>query len=349
MAEEDNVKFMRRCLELASKAEGLTYPNPMVGAVIVHKGIIIGEGYHLRAGGPHAEVLSIQSVRDRTLLRDSSLYVNLEPCSHFGRTPPCADLIVSLSIPRVVIGTTDPSDKVSGKGVERMRKAGCEVTAGILGEECRRLNRRFFTFHEKKRPYITLKWAESADGFIDVIRGKEHGPGPNWISGKPERALVHKWRSEEQAILVGGETVRTDNPKLNVRDWTGNDPLKLVLSGSGSISPDSSVVKGDGKTVVFTYNRKVAFPVTETVLLDENIPSCRQVADYLYVNEIQSLLIEGGAKVIGHFIENGMWDEARVFRGKSFFGGGVPAPVLGTRPSSTVTFSSSVLDIFLNS
>ena len=170
MPETDDDKFMRRCLELASKAEGMTYPNPMVGSVIVHEGKIIGEGYHLRAGEPHAEVNAINSVSDKTKLKSSTLYVNLEPCSHFGKTPPCADLIISMGIPRIEIGTTDTSEKVSGKGIQKLRDAGCEVETGILNAECRRLNRRFFTFHEKKRPYITLKWAQSADGFLDIIR-----------------------------------------------------------------------------------------------------------------------------------------------------------------------------------
>jgi diaminohydroxyphosphoribosylaminopyrimidine deaminase/5-amino-6-(5-phosphoribosylamino)uracil reductase len=233
MVEAEVNIFMKRCLELASKAEGMTYPNPMVGSVIVHEGKIIGEGFHLKAGGPHAEVNAINSVSDKSKLKDSTLYVNLEPCSHFGKTPPCADLIIANSVPRVVIGTLDTSEKVSGQGLSRLKNAGCEVITGVLEKECRRLNRRFFTFHEKNRPYITLKWAQSADGYLDMIRTSDQNTGPNWITGNPERVLVHRWRAGEQAILVGAGTLRVDNPKLNVREWTGNNPLRLVLSSSG--------------------------------------------------------------------------------------------------------------------
>ena len=187
MEENDEIKFMRRCLELAVKAEGMTYPNPMVGAVIVYDGKIIGEGYHLKSGGPHAEVIAINSVIDKSLLKSSTLYVSLEPCSHFGKTPPCADLIISQSIPRVVVGTADSNSKVSGKGLSKLRSAGCKVISGVLEEECRRVNRRFFTFHEKKRPYITLKWAQSADRYLDILRSEDHRIEPTWITGKPER------------------------------------------------------------------------------------------------------------------------------------------------------------------
>jgi diaminohydroxyphosphoribosylaminopyrimidine deaminase / 5-amino-6-(5-phosphoribosylamino)uracil reductase len=187
MEEKDDIKFMRRCLELAAGAEGLTYPNPLVGSVVVHDGRIIGEGYHIMAGGPHAEVIAINSVQDKSMLKDSTLYVNLEPCSHFGKTPPCADFIISNCIHRVVAGTADPSNKVSGRGFARLRDAGCAVTMGVCEEECRRLNRRFFTFHLKRRPYITLKWAQSADGYLDILRSEDQAAKPTWITGKPER------------------------------------------------------------------------------------------------------------------------------------------------------------------
>ena len=198
MEEKDDIKFMRRCLDLAYKGKGLTYPNPMVGSVIEFDGKIVGEGYHFKAGGPHAEVNAINSVPVKTKLKYSTLYVTLEPCSHFGKTPPCADFIISNSIPRVVIGTIDTSEKVSGQGIARLREAGCEVITGVMEEECRWLNRRFFTFHEKKRPYIILKWAQSADRYIDIQRTKDNKAGPTWITGKPERILVHKWRASEQ-------------------------------------------------------------------------------------------------------------------------------------------------------
>ena len=206
MPESTDNKFMKRCLDLAVRAEGMTYPNPLVGSVIVYEGVIIGEGYHLRAGAPHAEVNAINSVSDKLLLSKSTLYVSLEPCSHSGKTPPCADFIVSNNIPRVVVGTADTSSKVSGRGISRLKTAGCDVICGILEAECRSINRRFFTFHEKGRPYITLKWAQSADGYIDVPRNGKSKSKPAWITGKSERVLVHRWRASEQSILVGAHT-----------------------------------------------------------------------------------------------------------------------------------------------
>ncbi len=348
MDENDDIKFMGRCLELAEKAEGLTYPNPMVGSVVVCDGKIIGEGYHLSAGGPHAEVIAINSVVDKSRLRDSTIYVSLEPCSHFGKTPPCADFIIGHAIPRVVAGTADPSDKVSGKGFARLRETGCEVITGVYEEDCRRLNRRFFTFHEKKRPYITLKWAESADGFLDILRSEFHEVQPTWITGKAERSLVHKWRSEEQSILAGAGTVRADDPKLNVRDWKGRDPQRLILSRSGKIDKGSSMLKEKGITVVFTSNTEEEVPGIVKIKLDENQDSGRQIADYLFNSGIQSLLIEGGAMVLGHFISSGLWDEARIFKGEKSFERGVPAPLLNGKLISQTEFSASILEIYLN-
>lgn len=346
MEETEDIKFMRRCLELASKAEGLTYPNPMVGSVLVCNGKILGEGYHLKSGESHAEVNAINSVSDKTKLKLSTLYVNLEPCSHTGKTPPCADFIISNAIPRVVIGTIDSSEKVSGKGVTRLRAAGCEVKTGILEEECRKLNRRFFTFHEKRRPYITLKWAQSADGYLDILRSEDHEIEPTWITGKPERVLVHKWRASEQAILVGAGTVRADNPRLNVREWNGPDPLKIILSSSGSVDKGSAINNTDGKIVVFTHNLKANVPNAE--MLKEDLPSSLQITGYLYNSGIQSLLIEGGAQVLNHFISTGLWDEARIFTGNNYFKRGIKAPMINGTLSSKTVFSGSSLEIYLN-
>jgi diaminohydroxyphosphoribosylaminopyrimidine deaminase/5-amino-6-(5-phosphoribosylamino)uracil reductase len=348
MEENDEIKFMRRCLELAVKAEGLTYPNPMVGAVVVYNGKIIGEGYHLKSGGPHAEVIAINSVTDRSLLKSSTLYISLEPCSHYGKTPPCTDLIISHSIPRVVVGTPDSNNKVSGQGLSRLRNAGCEVISGVLEEECRRVNRRFFTFHEKKRPYITLKWAQSADGYIDIQRSEDQRIEPTWITGKPERSLVHKWRSEEESILVGAGTVRADNPKLNVRDWKGDNPLRLILSSSGNIGKEAYLLKDGGETIVFTNEKESEIPGALKIVLDYNIPASRQIVQYLYDSGIQSLLIEGGTQVLDHFISNRLWDEARIFTGEKYFGGGVAAPVVRGKLFSKTIFSSSILEIYLN-
>jgi diaminohydroxyphosphoribosylaminopyrimidine deaminase/5-amino-6-(5-phosphoribosylamino)uracil reductase len=349
MVETDEFKYMRRCLELASMAEGLTYPNPMVGAVVVQGGGIIGEGYHLKSGGPHAEVIAIDSVIDKSRLNDSTLYVSLEPCSHFGKTPPCADYIISGHIPRVVVGTKDSSDKVSGMGIARLINAGCNVTVGVLDEECRRLNRRFFTFHEKRRPYITLKWAQSIDGYIDIMRSEGHNAEPTWITGKAERSLVHKWRAEEQSILAGGATVRLDNPRLNVRDWTGNDPLKLILSRSGNIDKNSAVFKEGEETLIFTSNMQTNIPGASIIKLDESGPACLQIASYLYDRGIQSLFVEGGATLLNHFISNGLWDEARIFTGEKAFNVGVKGPVLEGKLLLKNFFTESILEIYLNS
>jgi len=347
MPEEVDIKFMQRCLELASKAEGMTYPNPLVGSVIVNNGRIIGEGYHLKAGGPHAEVMAVNSVTNRDLLGSSAIYVNLEPCSHYGKTPPCADMIIKHKIPKVIIGTTDTSEKISGRGIDRLRESGCEVITGVLKEECRRLNRRFFTFHEKNRPYITLKWAQSRDGFIDINRPYAQSGEPTWITGRPERILVHKWRAEEQAILAGAGTVRADNPRLNVREWEGNNPKIIILSGSGELDPDSAVLEKPG-SVIFTYNKNMYFPGSEAVIMDENMRAAVSVSDYLRNNGIQSLLIEGGARVLEHFITTGYWDEARIFEGYAPFNDGVRAPEISGKLFLTKKFTQSTLRIILN-
>lgn len=344
MKENVDDKFMRRCLDLAFGAEGMTYPNPMVGSVVVHDGRIIGEGFHLKAGLPHAEVNAINSVKEREKLKESTLYVNLEPCSHFGRTPPCADFIIVCGIPKVVIGATDTSSKVGGKGINRLREAGVEVTTGILEKECRFLNRRFFTFNEKRRPWIILKWACSADGFMDTDRSASDSSRPTWISGKPERVLVHKWRSQEQAVLVGAGTVRYDHPMLNVREWEGGDPLAIVLSSSGNISLQS--VKG--RALVFTNDQSARITGAEIIRLRTDYPSSLQVTEFLYDAGIQSLIVEGGASILNHFISCNLWDEARIFTGKTRFHNGVPGPALKSVAAEEFDFEGSRLKIYLN-
>ncbi len=348
MVEGNDVKYIRRCLELAAGAEGLTYPNPMVGAVIVHDEKIIGEGFHIKAGGPHAEVNAINSVSDKSLLKSSTLYVNLEPCSHYGKTPPCADLIISHGIPEVVVGTPDTSEKVSGKGLEKLRSAGLKVRTGILEQECRYLNRRFFSTVERKRPYIILKWAQSADGFIDRVRTPESGSKPVWITGNPEKVLVHKWRSCEQAILAGAGTIRADDPQLNVREWTGHQPFKVVLSRSGAVGQNSAFAKPYGTFVVLTFDRKNDLPDAVKIILDYNKPSAEQIVEYLYNRGIQSLFVEGGAEVLNHFIDTGLCDEARIFTGKSVFGAGIKAPELkGMSLIKKAEYSKSGLETYL--
>jgi diaminohydroxyphosphoribosylaminopyrimidine deaminase/5-amino-6-(5-phosphoribosylamino)uracil reductase len=349
MTETDDIKFIRRCVELASKAEGMTYPNPVVGAVIVYEGKIIGEGYHLKAGGPHAEVLAIDSVKDRQKLSGSTLYVSLEPCSHFGKTPPCTSLIINSKIPVVVAGTIDTSDKVCGNGFAMLREAGIKVIHDIAQDECRWINRRFFTFHEKKRPYIILKWAQSSDGFIDYKRVRNKPQGPGWITGNSEKILVHRWRATEQSILVGAETARNDNPLLNVREWSGNNPVRLILSGSGLLPENLSMNSLIGSQVIFTFHPdRLNHSTSVIVKLNKKEPAALQVVDYLYKWGIQSLFIEGGTKVLNHFISTGLWDEARIFHGKQVFQEGIKAPEIEGKLLSKTKFSNSILEFIIN-
>lgn len=346
---------MRRAIQLAGMAEGSTSPNPMVGAVVVHEGLIIGEGYHLRAGTPHAEVHAITAVGDRSLLKDSTIYVSLEPCSHHGRTPPCADLIISSGIPRVVVGTVDPNPLVAGSGIARLREAGVEVITGVAEEECRRLNRRFFTWHEKKRPYVILKWARSADGFIDLHRQPGATPEPNWITGMAERVLVHRWRAAEDAILAGGGTVRADNPSLTVRYWSGKNPIRIIISRSGDMDPHSAVFDGSAETILFTCNEKAIIPGARIIKLtsgerftEEVLTTgpgfIGEVLTTLHAMGVQSLFVEGGALIISRFVEAGLWDEARRFTGTARFTEGVPDPFPDFTPASRVKFEKSILD-----
>ncbi len=332
---------MRRCLQLAANGLGSTYPNPLVGCVIVHQGKIIGEGWHRKAGEAHAEVNAIDSVEDKTQLKDSELYVNLEPCSHHGRTPPCADLIVKMGIPRVFIGSLDDNAKVNGTGVARLEKNGCQVTTGILEKECRELNRRFFTFHSEKRPYIILKWAESADGFLFPPENRAEEKGPVWISNEYSRQLVHKWRAEEGAILVGTRTVLQDDPSLTVREVKGNSILRLVIDRQGKSDWASKVFQSGSQTVVFAsrddHPGSVPEELKKSVRIEEldfsaSLPE--QIADFLFRQEVQSLIIEGGAVTLNSFIEAGLWDEARIFKGENRFNGGISAPNLPGVPLS---------------
>lgn len=340
---------MRRCLELAVKGLGSTAPNPMVGCVIVHKDRIIGEGFHRMYGGPHAEVMAINSVLDITLLTDSVLYVNLEPCSHFGKTPPCTGLICEKNIPAVISGTLDPNPIVSGKGIQFLKEKGMNVVTDILKAECINLNKRFFTFHMKKRPFIILKWAQTKDCFIDVDR-QEHGTKRiTWITDEASRRLVHKWRAEEQAILVGSRTVMMDNPRLTTRNWPGKNPLRLVIDREGSLSGDLKILDGSVETVIFTYKPKRDQTNLKYFLLDRNKDSISTVLEFLYTNNIQSLIVEGGKMLIDEFLRQEIWDEARVFTGNVTFGKGIPAPVLLSEPVEQFEFAESLLKIYKNS
>jgi len=348
MTSSDDLIFMHRCLELAGKAEGYTSPNPLVGAVIVHDGRIIGEGYHLEAGTPHAEVHAINAVADKTLLPHSSLYVSLEPCSHHGRTPPCADLIISSGIRRVVIGTGDTSLKVAGKGIERMRQAGIEVIPGVAEDECREINRRFFTMHEKHRPYVILKWARSADGFIDTVRAPGEAVGPHWITGMPERILVHRWRAAEDAILAGGATIRADNPSLDVRFWKGRNPVRIIVSRSGNIDPHAKVLNGPAKVKLFTSDSSITLPGAEVVQFSDDQHLAGSVLKILFEMKLQSVFVEGGAFIINRFADSDLWDEARRFTGRMNFGNGVADPFPSFRPDKAFSFAKSTLEITRN-
>ena len=327
--------YMLRCLQLASNGLGTTYPNPLVGAVVVHKDLIIGEGWHRKAGEPHAEVKAIDSVKNPDLLKDSTLYVNLEPCSHFGRTPPCADLIIEKKIRKVVIGSLDFNDRVCGRGIEKLKSAGCEVVVGVLEEKCKELNKRFFTFHLKKRPYVLLKWAESFDGYISPERFEElnldelKNREPYWISNNYSRSLVHKFRAEEQSILIGARTALMDNPKLDVRSYSGKDPLRILIDRRLSITKDANLYNGAVETLVFCEtlpDRKEYFPKVDFIKLSFGDQLEEQVLDELYKRGIQSVLVEGGGQILRGFIEKSLWDEAILFKGLSIFGKGTKAP-----------------------
>lgn len=332
-------KYIKRCIELAQNGFGTTYPNPMVGSVIVYDDKIIGEGWHKKSGEPHAEVNAVRSVKDKSLLKKATIYVSLEPCSHFGKTPPCCDLIIANKIPNVVVGTVDPNEKVAGRGIKKLIEAGATVTVGILEDECNELNKRFFTFHQKKRPYIILKWAESQDGFLAPEKEIDQERKPIWITNQFSRQLVHKWRSEEQAILVGTQTVVDDNPKLNTRDWSGNNPVRVVLDQNNRISKDSFIFDDSVKTIVFSKsesNISTENTIFEKIDFDENMIS--QILDVLYQHQIQSIIIEGGKQTLQSFIDLDLWDEARIFIGTNVFEKGTKAPII----SKTNIFKTTI-------
>ncbi|WP_317131736.1 bifunctional diaminohydroxyphosphoribosylaminopyrimidine deaminase/5-amino-6-(5-phosphoribosylamino)uracil reductase RibD [Maribacter flavus] len=346
-----NEKYMRRCLEIAKNGMGTTAPNPSVGAVIVHNDRIIGEGYTSPFGGPHAEVNAICSVKDKTLLSKSTLYVTLEPCSHFGKTPPCANFIVENKIPKVVIGLKDPHEKVAGKGMEILEKAGCSVTMGVLEKECREHHRRFLTFHEQKRPYIVLKWAETADGFIAPIKELRNSKAePYWITNTYSRQLVHKWRSEEQAILVGTNTVLEDNPKLDTRLWKGSAPIRLIIDKNRKIPKGFHVLDGKQPTIVISSINNLDNKIQNYNLqfIEFNDKFILGLSKNLFVRNILSVFVEGGAKTLQAFIDANLWDEARIFIGKNTFEKGIKAPTLQGQLTTERSIVNDQLKIIRN-
>lgn len=347
-------KYIKRCIELAKNGLGTTYPNPLVGSVIVFENQIIGEGWHQKAGEPHAEVHAINSVKNKSLLSKSTIYVSLEPCSHFGKTPPCADLIIENNIANVVLGTVDPNEKVAGKGIQKLIAAGIHVTTGILEAECNELNKRFFTFHQQKRPYIILKWAETADGFIapnenlrKALNANEQKPV--WITNRYSRQLVHKWRSEEQAILVGTQTVVDDNPSLNVRYWTGNQPIRIVIDRQNRLEETLAIFQSSQITMALSESKKEFKNEnckSEIIHFDGNV--AQEICDVLFRNQIQSVIIEGGAKTLQTFIDENLWDEARIFKGTNSFLTGTKAPVFSGKMNEQKTILDDTLLIFKN-
>ncbi|MDD7887427.1 bifunctional diaminohydroxyphosphoribosylaminopyrimidine deaminase/5-amino-6-(5-phosphoribosylamino)uracil reductase RibD [Flavivirga sp. 57AJ16] len=327
--------YIKRCIEIAKNGLGSTSPNPMVGSVVVYNNKIIGEGYTSPYGGNHAEVNAINSVANKSLLKEATIYVTLEPCSHFGKTPPCSDLIIHHKIPNIVIGCIDDNVKVAGKGIKKLIDANCNVTVGVLEAACKEHHKRFFTFHNKKRPYIILKWAETNDGFIAPKNRKEQKPV--WITNKYSRQLVHKWRSEEQAILVGTNTVLQDNPSLTVREWKGKHPTRVVIDKSLKLPKKLSIFNNEAKTIVMSEN---------LIDFNKNIP--QQICAVLHENDITSVIVEGGRKMLQTFIDENLWDEARVFKGPIEFKEGVYAPKFSGKLISEEKIMSDTLKIYKN-
>jgi diaminohydroxyphosphoribosylaminopyrimidine deaminase / 5-amino-6-(5-phosphoribosylamino)uracil reductase len=320
-------KYMYRCLELAGKGIGKTRSNPMVGAVIVYNSKIIGEGYHQEFGGPHAEVNAVHSVKDKSLLKDSTLYVNLEPCSHYGKTPPCSMLIKDTGIENVVIGARDPNPLVAGGGISFLQNNGINISLGLLENECRWLNRRFYTFYEQKRPYIILKWARSLDGYIDNRDKNFIESPPLNISNKISKFLAHKWRSEEMGIMAGTNTINWDNPSLDVRLYFGRNPERFTFEGKTGIRKDAKILNDGMSTVIFTKASAISNGNVEYVNLADYNQSLDQVMTELHKRNILSLIVEGGSKLIENFILQDLWDEARIFTGKIYADKGLKAPV----------------------
>ncbi len=337
--------YMNRCLELAKNGLGTASPNPMVGCVIVKDGYIIGEGWHRKSEEPHAEVNAINSVVDHVILQQATLYVSLEPCSHHGKTPPCVDLIVEKKIPKVVIACRDKNSKVNGRGIEKLQDSGIEVTEAILQKEVEFLNRRFFTYHTKKRPYVILKWAQTLDGFMDKNR-KPHEKGVNWITNPYTKARVHRWRACEDAILVGTQTVLNDDPELTVKELKGKDPLRIIIDCDLKI-PSTARIFNNSNVMVF-HHKKHFRTKEKYVELDFKKEVISQILNYCYQKNIQSVLVEGGATTLEYFINQSLWDEARVIIGNITFGNGLKAPKILTNANSIKSIGKDLLLSYYN-
>ena len=333
----EHESFMQRCVDLAYLGQGNVSPNPMVGCVIVKNGLIIGEGYHSEFGGKHAEIKAIESVIDQKEIENSTVYISLEPCVHHGKTPPCVHELINRKIKTAVIGSRDSNPIVGGKGIESLKRVGIEVIENILEEECRKLNKRFFTFHEKRRPYVILKWAQTTDGYLD--KNREIGEkGVNWISSPESKVLVHKWRSEEQSILVGRNTILNDNPSLTVREISGKNPTRIVIDSQLQLSKDVNIFSKDAPTLVFNRLKNDKIDGVEWIKISET--STKHILDELFKRNIQSVLVEGGSRTLQYFIIDNVWDEARVIVGDVKFGDGIKAPVMNKVPSRAHQFSN---------
>lgn len=332
--------LMQRCIDLAQLGKGRVAPNPMVGCVILKDKHIIGESFHSHFGSSHAELSAIESVIDKSRLEFATVYVSLEPCAHFGKTPPCVDLLIKYKIKKVVIGCRDINPLVSGKGIQKLRNAGIEVVEGVLEEECKRLNKRFFTFHEKKRPFVILKWAQTSDGYLDKLRQKGE-VGMNLISAQETKALVHKWRSEEQSILVGRNTIINDNPSLTVREYKGKNPIRIVIDSQLQISSDVNIYSEEAPTIVFNRLKNEVKENIEWVKISET--STSNILAELYKRNIISVFVEGGSRTLQYFIIDNVWDEARVIVSNINFGDGIKAPVISKVPYDNFKFGEDMI------
>jgi len=335
--------FMKKCLELAKKGMGYVSPNPMVGCVIVFNDEIIGEGYHQEYGTDHAEVNAIENVKDKSLLKKSTLYVNLEPCVHFGKTPPCTNLIIESKIPKVVIGCADSYSEVSGKGIKKMQNRGIEIIVGVLGKESRELNKRFFTFHEKKRPYIILKWAESKDGFMAPLNQNK----PFWMTSSESKKLVHKWRAEEEAILIGRITAKKDNPSLTVREVAGSNPIRIIIDKNLTLSGDLNLFNSDAKTIIFNSLKSEENGTNQFIKIDFNY-LIEKILKELHKQNIQSVKIEGGSITLQSFIDANIWDEARIFTANKLFSQGLKTPIIEGKIILERKIGTDTLEIITN-
>ena len=336
--------YLKRALYLASLGKGNVAPNPLVGSVIVCDGKIIGEGYHQKHGKAHAEVNAIHSVQDKSLLSKSTLYVNLEPCAHFGKTPPCSNLIIEYKIPKVVIGCIDSFSEVAGKGIERMKKAGIDVTVGVLEKESLEINKQFFTFHTNKRPYIILKWAQSANSFMDIERAEKQ-KGIFWITQPETKSLVHKWRAESAGILVGRQTIENDNPSLTCRDYEGNNPTRFVLDKNLKTNYTDLTISKDGvKTYIFNSLESTTVDnITFIKLPDFSLDS---ILHEIYKLDIQSIIVEGGKYTLDQFIDANLWDEARVLTGIGTIDNGTKSPSINGKVINDYMYGKDSVKIY---